>query len=247
MNITPPYAYGEVVPLTTTTRVRKSTAGVPDVFRTTTAIPLSYSEIPVASRDYPIAFVSGDGGSTFLAMAVLGLEARQNLFVDDDGTWLANLYVPAYVRRYPFCMSKVTRDGQEQAERIVCVEKSAVTEDGDMLYDAAGKALSAWEASEKFLFEFEADLARTETMCATLHRLNLMEPFTVQAVPTAGASPLSLTGLNRVSEQKLMDLPADELKDLVTNGVLSRLYAHILSQLNFQRLLDRRAAKAPAS
>lgn len=242
MDIKPPYGYTEIVPLTTAARVRPGSDTLPDVFRAMNAIPLSYAEIALASRDYPIAFVTGDNERSFLAMAILGLEDRQNLFVGDDGKWAANTYVPAYVRRYPFCMAKVTAGGQEQAERIACIEKSALADDGEALYDAEERPAPGWEATRNLLFEYEADLTRTEEMCATLKRLDLLEPFTVQAVPRGG-TPLSMTGVHRVAEQKLLELPADELKSLVRNGILPRVYAHILSQLNFQRLLDRRAEK----
>ncbi|HYH42093.1 MAG TPA: SapC family protein [Burkholderiales bacterium] len=242
MDIKPPYGYTEIVPLTTAARVRLPADTLPAVFHTMNAIPLSYAEIALASRDYPVAFVSGDGERSFLAMAILGLEAQQNLFVDEKGTWDANSYVPAYVRRYPFCMARVTAGGKEQAERIACVEKSALADDGEALYDEKGQALPAWEPTKNLLFEFEADLTRTEEMCATLQSLGLFEPFSVQAVPKGGA-PLEMTGVHRVAEQKLADLSPDNLKDLMQKGVLSRVYAHILSQLNFQRLLDRRAAK----
>lgn len=242
MDIKPPYGYTEIVPLTTTARVRKAGETLPEVFRTMNAIPLSYAEIALASRDYPIAFVTGDGERSFLAMAILGLEERQNLFVGEDGKWDSRVYVPAYVRRYPFCMARVTAGGKEQAERIACIEKSALDEKGEALYDDKGKALAAWEPVKNLLFEYEADLTRTEEMCAKLQQLGLFEAFTVQAVPKGG-TPLAMTGVHRVAEQKLAELSADELKGLVGNGVLPRIYAHILSQLNFQRLLDRRAAK----
>jgi len=242
MDIKPPYGYTEIVPLTTTAKVRMPTGTLAPVFASMNAIPLSYAEIALASRDYPIAFVSGDGERSFLAMAILGLEAQQNLFVNEKGTWDPNTYVPAYVRRYPFCMARVTADGKEQAERIACVEKSALSDEGDALYDDKGEPLAAWEPTKNLLFEFEADLTRTEEMCNALQALGLFEPFTVQAVPKGG-TPLAMTGVHRVAEQKLAELPAEELKKLVQNGVLPRVYAHILSQLNFQRLLDRRAAK----
>jgi len=99
-----------------------------------------------------------------------------------------------------------------------------------------------WERLSKLLFEFEADLARTEEMCRTLKDLQLLEPFSAQAAPT-GESPITLTGMHRVSETKLQALPGDRLQQLAQNGMLSRIYAHLLSLDNFQRLLDRRAAR----
>jgi len=69
-------------------------------------MPLSLAEFGPASRDYPIVFVSADEGKTFNAVAVLGLQSMQNLFILTDGTWDRRVYLPAYVRRYPFCMAR---------------------------------------------------------------------------------------------------------------------------------------------
>jgi hypothetical protein len=70
----------------------------------------------------------------------------------------------------------------------------------------------------------------------------LLETFAAQASP-AGESSITLTGMYRVAEERLRALPADVLKELAQNGMLARVYAHLLSLGNFQRLLDRRAAR----
>ena len=241
MDIKPPYGYQEIVPLTKQHRVLLPEARkLPASFRNLNALPLSFTEFTVACRDYPIAFIGADANNV-IPMVVLGLENQQNLFVTADGTWDAAVYLPAYVRRYPFCMTRVTVDGKEQAERVACVEKRALSDQGEALFDGKGEPLPAWEERRKLLFEYESDLLRCEEMCRELSRLQLVETFTVQAVPNQGAR-VSLTGMYRVAEQKLADLPADKLKELAQKGVLSRIYAHLISLANFGRLLDRRAA-----
>ena len=241
MDIKPPYGYQEIIPLTRHHRVLLPEARkLPVVFRSLTALPISYSEFSVACRDYPIAFIGNDG--QFLAMAVLGMENQQNLFVMADGGWDPGVYLPAYVRRYPFCMTRVTVDGREQPERIACVEKRAITDKGEALYDAKGEPLPAWDERRKLLFEYEADLVRSDEMSRTLAGLGLLENFTMQAVPNEGV-PLALTGLYRVSEEKLNALAPEQLKDLTQKGILARVYAHLISLSNFGRLLDRRSTR----
>ena len=242
MDIKPPYGYQEIVPLVKTQKVRLNEGRmVPAALRGLGALPLSFSEFTPALRDYPVTFISGDQGRSFIVMALFGVEPRQNLFVGADGQWDSACYLPAYVRRHPFCMTRVSVDGKEQNERVACVEKSALAADGSALFDAQGRELPAWQAQSKLLFEFENDLARTDDMTRRLADLQVLEPFTAQATPT-GEQPLTLTGMHRVSEEKLHALPADTLKTLAQNGVLARCYLHLLSLGNFQRLLDRRAA-----
>jgi len=243
VEIKPPYGYQEIVPLAKTHRVLlPETRKLPVLFRNLTAMPLSFTEFAPAAHDFPITFISGDGGKSFVAMAIFGLEPQQNLFVTKDDSWDTQVYIPAYVRRYPFCMTRVTVDGQEQAERVACVEKRALKPKGEALYDGKGAPLPVWENRLKLLFEFEADLARTEQMCKRFQELQLLETFAAQAVPV-GEPQITLTGMHRISEEKLHALPPDTLKELANNGMLARAYIHLLSLNNFQRLLDRRATR----
>ena len=62
----------------------------------------------------------------------------------------------------------------------------------------------------------------------------------MQAQPNEGA-PLALSGMTRVSEQKLAEVESERIRALMQRGYLARIYAHIASMDNFQRLLDRRA------
>ena len=243
MDIRPPYGYRDIVPLGKAHRVLlPPLRSVPAELRGLTALPLSFTEFTPACRDYPIAFVSTDGRKTYVAMIITGLAARHNLFLAPDGTWDAAAYVPAYVRRYPFCMTRVALDGKEQPERIACVEKHALSEQGEALYDAQGEPLAHWEERRKLLFEFETDLMRTDELSRKLAALDVFEEFALQAVPHQG-EPVALTGMYRVTETKLNDLPEAVFKELAQTGILARVYAHLISLANFGRLLDRRAAR----
>lgn len=244
LNITPPFAYTEIVPLQKDHRVLVPQRGkITPAFRDLSALPISLVEFPLVARDYPIVFITGDSGKTYAAFAVLGLEAQKNLFLMSDNTWDRRTYLPAYVRRYPFCMSTITVDGQLREERLVCVEKKALRDKGDRLFDDAGAPLPDWERQQKLLVEYEADLVRTNEMSATLASYGLLEPFTMQARPNEG-TPLSLSGMGRVNEQKLAELESEKIRALMQKGYLGRIYAHLASLDNFQRLLDRRASMA---
>lgn len=244
MSITPPFAYGEIIPLNKNHRVLVPQRGkITPAFRNLNALPISLVEFPLVARDYPIVFVTADAGKTYVVFAVLGLEAQSNLFLMSDNTWDRRAYLPAYVRRYPFCMATITVDGKMRDERLICVEKKALRDKGDRMFDDGGKALPEWEQQQKLLIEYEADLLRTNEMAAHVAGLGLLEPFTMQARPNQGA-PLALSGMARVSEQKLGELDADKLKDLMQRGYLPRLFSHLGSLDNFQRLLDRRASLA---
>ena len=242
MQINPPFGYKEIVPLYKNNKVALPAPGtVPEFCKQLNAIPISYTEFSVACRDYPLVFTSGDQGKTFAPVAVLGLTNGENLFLA-GGAWEQGVYVPAYARRYPFCMARVNLDKVEQADRLICVEKAFLDDKGEAMFDAEGKALPKWQPIEKLLQEYEADLERSREMSGILSDYALLEPFAMQAQTKAGAA-MNLTGMFRVDEKKLEFLNASQHKNLIKKGVMGRIYAHLISLDNFARLLDRKANK----
>ena len=227
MPVTAPFGYDEIVPLEKHHRVLMMPGGTTPAFcRGINALAVSAGEFVVAARDYPIVFASGDG-KTFAPVIVLGIEQGVNLFVDGAGDWDRSCYLPAYVRRFPFCLSK---------ERVVCIVKSYVDPGGVPLYHAWGEPTARWKAAEQLLAGFDADLERTGQMCAALARLDLFEPFSMQVTD---APHVQVGGMARVAEARLRALAPARLKALVDKGFLGLVYAHLHSLENFSRLVAR--------
>jgi len=245
VKITAPHGYDEIVPLRKQHRVIMPQGAAPAFCRRLETLALSVGEFTAAARDYPIVFTSLDRGRSYAPLIVLGLGDGANLFVDDAGEWAADAYLPAFVRRYPFCISKLYVDGEARSERVVCVAKACVSDRGTALFDAQGRPTAHWQALERLLAEYEADLDRTAQMCAALARLRLFEPFSLQWVGEAEA-PLRLSGMHRVSEARLRELKASGHKALVEKGFMGPLYAHLHSLENFRRLATRRARRRGA-
>src|SRR3989442_15385251 len=194
MQTTPPYGYDEIVPLRKEHRVRLSEDATPAFARKLNALAVSLAEFSAAARDYPVVFASLDRGRSFAPVVVLGLEQGVNLFVGPGGDWDRSAYCPAFVRRYPFCISKLYVDGKAQSERVVCVARSQLDDAGMALFDDAGAPSAQWQAIERLLAQYEADLDRTAKLCATLANLRLFEEF----------SEMNLAGMYRVSAAKLI-------------------------------------------
>jgi SapC len=244
MQISPPFGYKEIVPLNRAQRVRLLGAGeIPEFARQLNAIPISYTEFALAAREYPIVFTSAGSAKVYAPVVALGMVNGENLY-NRDNAWDSNVYMPAYARRFPFCMAKVTIDKVEQKNRLICVEKAHIDDKaGESLFDDKGKPSEKWQTIEKLLTEYEQDMERTQEMCNILADYALFEPFTMQAKLNKGGSPIAVSGMFRVAEAKIEHLNASQLKNLVKKGILSRVYAHLLSLENFARLLDRKAAK----
>lgn len=236
MNISAPYGYDEIVPLLKTHRVLLPSGNTPAFCRKLNALAVSIGEFVAAGRDYPIVFATVDEGANFAPVIVLGFAGGANLFLDPAGDWDRRTYFPAFVRRFPFCISKVYADGVATSERVVCVVKAYVDAAGIVLFDAGGAATPQWQAVESLLAGFEADLDRTAQMSAALSRLGLLESFTMQVTGQPG---LRLAGMYRVAEEKLRALKPASVKALLDKGFMGLLYAHLHSLDNFRRLVDR--------
>jgi len=245
MNIQPPFGYKDIAPLNRNQKVRLLRPGeMPEFARAINSIPISYTEFAPVAREYPIVFAAVGKTQVYTPVAVLGMTADENLY-NQGGNWARGVYVPAYARRYPFCMSRVTLDKVEQKNRLICVEKAHLDEKaGESMFDDKGQPTDKWKDIERLLSEYEVDLERSREMCGILSDYGLLEPFVMKATLTKGGDPLAMTGMFRVAEAKIEHLNASQLKNLVKKGVLSRVYAHLLSLDNFSHLLDRKAAKA---
>jgi hypothetical protein len=248
LKITPPFGYGDIVPLQKTDSVLLPAPGTTPAFcRSINALALSFTEFSVAARDYPIVFASADEGASYSPVIVLGLADAQNLFVGASGEWDSTTYLPAFVRRYPFCISKLYVEGQPRSEKVVCVAASHVDKQGLQLFTAGGDATPQWQAAERLMQEYEADLDTTAQMCATFKNLGLFSPFTFQILQD-DVPGLTLQGMHRIDEEKLKALEPVQHKSLVTTGMMGKIYAHVHSLENFARLYARALARArPAS
>jgi hypothetical protein len=190
------------------------------------AIPLTIEEFISAQRFYPIVFSSGD---VPVPLALMGLNDGVNVFIDDDGTAPAPVYIPAYVRRYPYMLAKISDDAQELS---LCFdpESELVGEDGEgeALFDGE-KPSERLTAILKFCEDFEIAAQRTNQFVKELQELDLLIDGEVTIQPEGADQPFLYRGFRMVDEQKLRDMNGDQLRKLNQNGILPLIMAHMFS------------------
>ncbi|MDB5807320.1 MAG: hypothetical protein JWN73_4642 [Betaproteobacteria bacterium] len=242
MEITSPYGYGSIVPLEKHYKVllpNLPAAGggaVPSFAGKMNAMTISSAEFAVAGRDYPVVFIRLESGA-YAPLVVLGLSDGRNLYVV-DGHWIADSYVPAFARRYPFCLSQVLLDGVAQADKLVCIDQAYVDAAGVALFAADGTPTARWSERQRLLAEYEGDIEATAQMCAGLDKLGLFEPFTFQ-VTNGLRTQFKMDGIFRIDEARFIALKAASHKALTEKGWAARIYAHLFSLANFARLHQR--------
>jgi len=199
---------------------------------------LNVAELGKACADYPIAFVHDSGSGEYLPMALLGLRAAENLFVDGKGQWQARSYVPAYVRRHPFCIVELPGKDGAESQRLICVQEDQLGPSAKPYFDAQGQPTAEWTPMKDLIEAMEASRQQTRAFTRRLEAFGLFTPFDALALPRGGGQQMRLQGMHRVDEEKLNALGAREQKLLMRKGELRAVYAHLLSLENFGRLLD---------
>jgi len=245
MKMTAPYGYGDIVPLRKDHRVRLPAGRTPAFCRRLNAIAVSAAEFVAAAHDYPLVFMTLDGGASFAPAAVTGLDADSNLFVDANGDCWQAKYLPAFVRRYPFVFSS-SADGNTFT---LCIDESypGVNREGrgERLFDEHSKPTPYVENVLKFLEQYQIEFRRTQAFCGKLLALGLLEPMRAQANLATGER-FALTGFMAVNRERLKALSAEALADLAKTDALELLYLHLHSMRNFSGMMDRLGARRSA-
>ena len=196
------------------------------------AIYISVPEFVAAAKSCPVVFAEA-GRDAWQPMMLTGLKTGQNLCTDAAGDWRADIYCPAYVRRYPFCTAKVARG---DLRTVICVDVAGLSDGAPPLFNEVGEETRRWQEIQQLIQEMETAARQTDVFCARLAELGLLESFNADIRPATGP-PQQVSGLWRVNESRLNTLPPNTLTELMRSGFLSRIYAHLMSLDNFQRLL----------
>jgi hypothetical protein len=208
------------------------------------AVPITIDEFATAQRHYPIVFSSGDAP---VPLALMGLNEGVNVFVDDEGRLLGEVYVPAYLRRYPFMLAKLREDADDLS---LCFDpQSGVVgdyEDGTPLFDN-GQPSETTQAILKFCEEFEISAQRTAAFVNELKEAEMLIDGEASVQPQGSEQPFVYRGFQMVSEEKLRELRGDTLRKMNQNGMLHLMMAHLLSLALVPELFGRqlRQGKGP--
>jgi hypothetical protein len=207
--------------------------------RKANSLYLAGAEFAEACKEYAIVFTRGGNGRV-IPVVVLGLRSRENLYVDEAGSWQGR-YIPAFVRRYPFVLAELPGQGP----LAVCVDESysGVNDtEGEALFDAAGQDTPFLRNALDFLTACQRESLRTEAFCERLDQAGLLTGMNARADLVDGRT-FSVNGLLVVDEKKLTALPDATALALFRSGELNLVAMHLLSLSNMQQLVDRLARR----
>ena len=190
------------------------------------AIPLTSDEFVSACRFFPIVFSAGDNP---VPLALMGLNEGINTFVDDEGKLLNPVYVPAYVRRYPFLLARLQPDSEDLS---LCFDPTSGAlgkfDEGDALF-VDGQPSEQVQAVLEFCKNFEEAGQRTGLFMDELKKADLLMDGEVAIQQEGNDKPYVYRGFQMVDENKLRELRGDVLRKLMQNGILALIFAHLFS------------------
>jgi hypothetical protein len=223
----------------------KGITSMPELGRTH-AVPLTVDEFALVQRHFPIVF---SVGGQPVPIALMGLNEGINVFLDDNGRSNdPNLYIPAYLRRYPFLLAKLRPDSDELS---LCYDPTSGAvgdfEEGEPLFDG-DQPSDATKAILEFCEQFEAAGLRTSAFIEDLVKSDLLMDGEVAIQPEGFEQPFVYRGFRMVDEEKLRNLRGDELRKMNQNGMLPLIYAHLFSLSQMRDVFARQMqqGKAPA-
>jgi hypothetical protein len=206
---------------------------------------LAGTEFSDACKDYPVVWVAAgkdEAGKTQVApIAVFGLQAGQNLCVDDNG-WRVR-YVPAVLRLFPFALARTG-----PTEMVVCFDEqwSGFGTQGQALFDEKGEPSAFTQNVQKQLENFEVEVERTRQAGAVLLEKGLLRDMRFDATLPDG-SKLTVDGFLTVDEDKLNKLSDADLLAFNRNGLMGLIHAHQISLGNMTRLVEWHAERLAAA
>ncbi|MDG6079610.1 multidrug transporter [Erythrobacter litoralis] len=191
------------------------------------ALPITVDEFVQAQRNFPIVFSSGENP---LPLALMGLNEGVNTFVDEEGKMDEPVYLPAYVRRYPFMLARLKPDSDELS---LCFDPTSDAigefDQGEILFDDGAQTTDATKRILEFCQHFEQAAQRTQAFLEELKKSDLLMDGEVSIQQDGQEQPFIYRGFRMVNQEKLRETSAEKLEEWNNNGLLPLIHAHLFS------------------
>lgn len=201
------------------------------------------SEFEEVQRDFPIVFRRTEGGMQ--ALALLGLDRDENLFLDGD-RW-ASHYVPASQRRGPFsmAMTRPASEDEQPGEPMIHIDLDdprTGADDGLPLFLEHGGNAPYLNHIASVLGVLYEGLSSATQIYATFEEAGLVQPVTMN-IQVNDELGYDLPDLFVIDQQALAELSGERLETLHRSGLLRAATMAAASLSNVSRLIDLKTRK----
>ena len=240
-----PLFYGSLAPLSSQLHPTHGLKPRTDMgfTRNTHAVPVTVDEFAIVQRHYPIVFGLGENPAP---LALIGLQEGQNLYLTADNQWEPGQYIPAFIRRYPFMLARLSPDSEELSLCFDDTSAQIVAGEGEPLFAGTDPSETTKQVLQ-FCEQFEQAVFRTRTFMEELTKLDLLMDGEVTIQRDGLAEPAVYRGFRMVAEDRLQALRGDQTRKLVQSGMMGLIYAHLFSLSLISPLFERQFAASTAA
>jgi hypothetical protein len=189
------------------------------------------TEFGDVQREYPIFFRKDATSHEYQAIALLGFQHNENLFLDEKG-WNAS-YVPGIVARGPFLIGF-----QDEPVIHVDMDHPRISQtEGEPVFLPQGGNTRYIEHIAAILKGIYDGMATGKAMYAAFESHKLIEPVNVE-IKFSESEQFTLRGLHSISQEKLAALDSESLYKLHQARYLEGAYLLLASLNNMKKLID---------
>jgi hypothetical protein len=204
----------------------------------TGSVPTFITEFGDIQREYPILFRKDPASNELMAVALLGLQRDENLFLEDDH-WDAS-YIPGVISRGPFFI------GRDSVLHVDLDDPRVSETEGESLFLEQGGMSTYLQRVALGLKGLSDGLAVNQQMFAAYASLNLIEAVEIE-VTISETERYPLTGFFTISAQKLAALDGEGLLELNKAGFLFAAFLVVSSLNNVRKLIDLKSRRRRAA
>ena len=194
-------------------------------------IPLTAAEFAQASASFPIVFVKNPDSERYRSVAMLGLEAGENLFYQDD-KWTA-ISIPQSISMVPFSLGI---DPEKENTLTACVDLDSefIGEEKDLpLFEDGDKESEVLVNVQQALGRLYDNERMTEKFIKELEEHDLLQELELN-IALSTEEKKKLVGIFTINEEKVKELPDEVVLDFHKRGLFVPIYSMLgsLSQMN---------------
>ena len=194
-------------------------------------IPLTAAEFAQASASFPVVFVKNPDSERYRSVAMLGLEAGENLFYQDD-KWTA-MSIPQSISMVPFSLG-IDPDKENTLTACVDLDSEFIGEEQDLpLFEDGDKESEVLVNVQQALGRLYDNERMTDKFIKELEDNDLLQEHELN-IALSNEEKKKLVGIFTINEDKVKELPDDVVLDFHKRGLFVPIYSMLgsLGQMN---------------
>ncbi|MCL1056991.1 SapC family protein [Shewanella gelidimarina] len=200
-------------------------------------IPVVFHEFHHLASEFPLVFVKNTETGQFIPVALMGIKNGVNLYCQQDN-WQP-IIRPLGFNNAPLSLVKTN----EQSEDVmVCIDEDSelvVSNDGHRLFKDNKEQSDYLKARTQALLDIASYRQQTANICQFLASKELFTAKQLSVKLLKNEQTINIDGVYIVDEKLLNRLSDEEFLVLKNKGLLSLIYAHIISLQQLPRLIEK--------